>query len=784
MAARSRPPAISSRKSGSPVRSHTTLGPMGDEDNATDSSQSVFTAIESKLRMLTSDIRNDVDQSLRAVLERLNALEARGETKDSRISISAQTALSHAERLNKEIKTLSSKVENIQGSVKSQGTNMDDVLARRLDDMEDRLRATIAQVQRHETWIKKEFEELRAHVRASEDARVKTEAETKLAYKEIEVITKVDMLETTKDLETKIETEAEVIRSLTQDVANKFSQMARVVDAADKRMEETTAALWHEVTGAIKTSQEEVATQLSAEASERGALSTAVTSTNEHLQKLDASIAKLSANQDSTERGLQQLIAAGEQEAARSALLANKVSAVADTAAQDKFDRIAEMQELNKRLDEQQSAFEQQVKSLQQQLTSANTTIASQAVEFKRSLHELERSNSMQQETEVQRLNDVISQQQSTIDEMVTRLASFITQVESRDKKRDTNIATLLQTAEQTQRDLSLESSTRAEMNAHISQQIDTERAARDAALQDLAEHTHQQFIDLTTVGEQTRNETLTLIKDLQQAQLNAQVALSDQLEEQTTELSLQLQDIRTALGQKDFALKEMEQRLSERIEKTDRVSAEFQEQYKIAHALLNDTRAATQKELSLRKAAETRLQETESLLQASDRALQQSKTREEQLKQESTRTRQTVVSLEAENVELKAKEWYKCRNPDDPIDVAVCKAMQGMKIPIKMEFRRLSPGMYMGDKRVTVNLLNDRVMVRRGGGWVALQRYLEDIHYPIVLAKYGPEVAAQYVTQDPGSTGYETPSVSVSLTPSSLMSPRSPRVRSPATAT
>jgi len=45
---------------------------------------------------------------------------------------------------------------------------------------------------------------------------------------------------------------------------------------------------------------------------------------------------------------------------------------------------------------------------------------------------------------------------------------------------------------------------------------------------------------------------------------------------------------------------------------------------------------------------------------------------------------------------------------------MAVCRVMQGMRLPIKMEFRRLQSGVYMGEKRVSVTVANDRVLGMR----------------------------------------------------------------------
>lgn len=72
---------------------------------------------------------------------------------------------------------------------------------------------------------------------------------------------------------------------------------------------------------------------------------------------------------------------------------------------------------------------------------------------------------------------------------------------------------------------------------------------------------------------------------------------------------------------------------------------------------------------------------------------------------------RAEVSQLEAENTELRSREWYRSKHPDDPIDLAVCKVMQQMHLPIKMEFRRLSPGVYMGDRRVAVTVTNGQVL-------------------------------------------------------------------------
>jgi hypothetical protein len=54
----------------------------------------------------------------------------------------------------------------------------------------------------------------------------------------------------------------------------------------------------------------------------------------------------------------------------------------------------------------------------------------------------------------------------------------------------------------------------------------------------------------------------------------------------------------------------------------------------------------------------------------------------------------------------LRHREWYRPKYPDDPVDIAVCRVMQAMHVPIRMEFRRLSPGVYMGDRRVAVSLV------------------------------------------------------------------------------
>jgi hypothetical protein len=39
---------------------------------------------------------------------------------------------------------------------------------------------------------------------------------------------------------------------------------------------------------------------------------------------------------------------------------------------------------------------------------------------------------------------------------------------------------------------------------------------------------------------------------------------------------------------------------------------------------------------------------------------------------------------------------------------------------------------------------------VRRGGGFQALNKYLEEIHYPILAARFGPETALQFLVRPP----------------------------------
>jgi hypothetical protein len=85
----------------------------------------------------------------------------------------------------------------------------------------------VSHTQRYEGWLRKEFEEISGIVRVSDEARAKMEMELKMGAKELEVMLKVEMLESGKELENRLQTEGEVVRTLATEVGRRFQETDR-----------------------------------------------------------------------------------------------------------------------------------------------------------------------------------------------------------------------------------------------------------------------------------------------------------------------------------------------------------------------------------------------------------------------------------------------------------------------------------------------------------------------------------------------------------------------------
>jgi hypothetical protein len=103
----------------------------------------------------------------------------------------------------------------------------------------------VSHTQRYEGWLRKEFEEISGIVRVSEEARAKMEMELKMGAKELEVMLKVEMLESGKELENRLQTEGEVVRTLATEVGRRFQETDRAFNVRSPPRANTTPALTH-----------------------------------------------------------------------------------------------------------------------------------------------------------------------------------------------------------------------------------------------------------------------------------------------------------------------------------------------------------------------------------------------------------------------------------------------------------------------------------------------------------------------------------------------------------
>ena len=85
--------------------------------------------------------------------------------------------------------------------------------------------------------------------------------------------------------------------------------------------------------------------------------------------------------------------------------------------------------------------------------------------------------------------------------------------------------------------------------------------------------------------------------------------------------------------------------------------------------------------------------------------------------------------SRDQQALDSKYEEWYRPESPDDPLDIAVCEVLKSLRFPTRIFLPRLAQGLYMADKKISVNLVNGNVLVRRGGGYEALYSYLYDLY-------------------------------------------------------
>jgi hypothetical protein len=74
--------------------------------------------------------------------------------------------------------------------------------------------------------------------------------------------------------------------------------------------------------------------------------------------------------------------------------------------------------------------------------------------------------------------------------------------------------------------------------------------------------------------------------------------------------------------------------------------------------------------------------------------------------------------------------------NPD-ALDVAVQRVLVDLRCPVLISLRKVAPETYVADRRLRLRLVNERVVVRQGGGAMSLERYLREL-YEIFFAEPG----------------------------------------------
>lgn len=62
---------------------------------------------------------------------------------------------------------------------------------------------------------------------------------------------------------------------------------------------------------------------------------------------------------------------------------------------------------------------------------------------------------------------------------------------------------------------------------------------------------------------------------------------------------------------------------------------------------------------------------------------------------------------------------------PDDEIDKLLAEFIK-FNNKLEVEFQRLSPGQYLfGTRKITCKVLNDKLMVRIGGGYTSIEEFV-----------------------------------------------------------
>eukprot|EP00164_Ancoracysta_twista_P004711 GFYU01006370.1.p1 GENE.GFYU01006370.1~~GFYU01006370.1.p1 ORF type:complete len:689 (+),score=201.59 GFYU01006370.1:145-2211(+) len=628
-----------------------------------------------------------------------------------------------------------------------------------LETLERRLTETFTKsMAAQEEQFKKQLDTLYAQVVDLEDSRMKFEVESKLNIKELEVMFKMEALENSKELENKIRAETEVMEAFSEEmrlklgeetksrqdleksVAKKLAEVGTTASGTGSSAGQTKSVSGNVTPGSPRSSP--LGSPRGRDVGGGGDLNTK--GLNIVLDKVENMDNAWREERESLRLQLKSSIREWELERATITRLTESIrgeeesrkAAVANTLAsinREEMERMTEVKELRASLasiHDEIVANDEAAKLITNQL----------AVELKEDFgKQVKRLSSLAHDVDnlkqIDYRNEIYDRMSEGIDGVRSGLKSL------QEKHEQTTESLTAATKEIANTKHSID-----ELHDKISFQSEEHGVQQDSFSERLnilmqeQEKKNDEFGSRLDTSEKISSDMESALKESIAAQESMSLEKYDQLFGKFDNMDLRVESIELSIPELTEQL-----RLKEK---------EHQEEFQFVHGLLQEARASNQQETKLREEADDRLNSALEQKLSLESDLELTSDQVAKLKAELARQQVEMHHMENECLDMKMREWYKCRHPDDAIDVAVCKTLQRMRFPIRISFKRQAQGVYMADKRVSVTVTNDQVMVRKGGGFEPLTHYLEELYLPMLNAMDGPESLLHYMQRgkQPGS--------------------------------
>jgi hypothetical protein len=745
------------------------------------------------------EYREEWEQGMYSLSQRLSLIESKltkDESKEETRNSFLKQALTRMEKTEKVCNSIAASVDNMRSKLDENEKNVANIRAQVVSATSTQTASKLTDFENRQSGI---MEEIAKRLHEVEDSRNRTELNMKLATKELEILFKTEMLESGRETDAKIAELVEATRSLQEKekgFSEEISKFGVSMEATSRKdLNDVGKRIIEECRTSIVTERHHVEEQLKLmehlhrESEQR--MQQSVHAAEAKVNKTQQSISQLRESWDERVSSMKDTVVSKVTAEIKkvhemindvSAQMSMEIGGVREIQGEEGEERRRGLDAVHKRLKEQQEQLMSNIAEVRGSSESSRRVVeaALKASQHAQKVFELSTQHGMEElRNNIQDTKGIGEVLQIKVEHESHEREIFFTGVEDMIREwreaMSSELSAFGHRLDETELKLDAVSDKAQDTSETLSKSLqDNARSVSElkknsqhgsaAVAEEVNSLREELALKLVALSDQLERKLTTVRREFDSGSSKSQEAC-DALQEdlasfkqlvRSEEKSLQANlttldaNVHRVL---DVSMPALETRVRNMLEAVSVGMGDSSEQMKVIHALLDESRAFGMKENRGRKEAEDKVALLAERQRESQNMVEAKAQRESELSDELVRANRSIETLEHKMLDLQIQEWYRIRHPEDSIDVAVCKTLQSLRLPFEIVFKRISPGVYMADKKLSISVSDGKALVRIGGGYQPLHDYLQELYAPLSNAMKSPKYAGSSASSSKDTT-------------------------------